>query len=468
MLRKETMMRSLLALVLIFTLVFPSLALADTDEVLTRLAGFDRYETAAEIAKAGWRQSDYAILAPGWNFPDALAATPLARKYDAPILLTVTDRLTEVTKQTLLDLQVKNVIIVGGTAVVSASVFAELQTMGLNVRRVYGFDKYETAVEIARELGSPSEVFVVTGDDFFDALTVASAAGVKQIPILLVGRNSVPDSVSSYVDSQNINRSYVIGDFNTISSRVFNQFPNGERIFGVTKYRTNLAVNMRFISADVFQSNSVCLASGEVFADALTGSAYAAKISAPVLLVNNNLGTVTNEYANYRAESGSNFFVFGGTAVIPERLTEQLILSAKPPEERYNLDVENFRAEVLRLTNIERAMEGLRPLTRGPAALEQAADVRAAEAIVRWSHTRPSGENCFTVLAEFGITSYYMAGENLYMSSIGTPEDAIISWMESPSHKDAILTPGFTQLGVGVAIDNNGIIYASQLFLQEW
>ncbi|KJR45615.1 N-acetylmuramoyl-L-alanine amidase [Desulfosporosinus sp. I2] len=51
------------------------------------MAGFDRFETASKIAKSGWTQSDYAILAYGGNYPDALSSAPLAKKYNAPILL---------------------------------------------------------------------------------------------------------------------------------------------------------------------------------------------------------------------------------------------------------------------------------------------------------------------------------------------------------------------------------------------
>lgn len=66
---------------------FPALTFANTSPTITRLAGFDRFETASKIAKSGWTQSDYAILAYGGNYPDALSSAPLAKKYNAPILL---------------------------------------------------------------------------------------------------------------------------------------------------------------------------------------------------------------------------------------------------------------------------------------------------------------------------------------------------------------------------------------------
>jgi len=53
---------------------------AFASDTVIRLAGQDRYETAAQISTKGWNQSDYAILSSGENFPDALCAAPLAKK----------------------------------------------------------------------------------------------------------------------------------------------------------------------------------------------------------------------------------------------------------------------------------------------------------------------------------------------------------------------------------------------------
>jgi serine protease Do len=120
------------------------LTYASTSPTITRLAGQTRYDTASAIAKQGWTQSDYAILAFGENYPDALASAPLAKKYNSPVLLTNTSHLPDVTKQTLLDLKVKNVFIVGGTAVISTTVESELQSVGISSTRIAGIDKYET------------------------------------------------------------------------------------------------------------------------------------------------------------------------------------------------------------------------------------------------------------------------------------------------------------------------------------
>ncbi|KJR48480.1 putative cell wall-binding domain [Desulfosporosinus sp. I2] len=321
-----------LLITMIFTLSFPALAFANTSPTLTRLAGFDRYETASQIAKSGWSQSDYAILAFGENYPDALSSAPLAKKYNAPILLTNSNSLPNTTKQTLIDLHVKNVIIIGGTGVIYASVESELESMGVNTTRIFGNDKYDTAIKVAQQITTaPSELFVVTGEDYPDALSVASIACIKEIPIILVPNDSIPDSVVNYISTINVNKTYEIGYSDIISDKVCNQFPNTERILGADKYARNIVVSQRFNSD--FKSDSICVATGEGFADALTGAAYSAKLSEPIILINNDSPTSTKGYYHQRVSNTSNVYVFGGTGIISDSVIQNLNIYNVPKED---------------------------------------------------------------------------------------------------------------------------------------
>ncbi|KUO70589.1 MAG: hypothetical protein APF81_06380 [Desulfosporosinus sp. BRH_c37] len=310
-----------LCLSLLFTYSLPVFASTTTSPTTTRLAGQTRYETASAIAKQG-SQSDYAILAYGENYPDALASTPLAKKYNAPILLTTSNSLPACTKQALIDLQTKNVIVVGGTGVISSSIDIELQSMGINVTRIFGNDKYETAIKIAQQITTSSELFVCSSEDYPDALSVAPIAALKQIPIILVPRDYLPDSVKSYLSSVNISKTYVIGYSDVIDDSVINQFSNSERILGSDKYNRNIAVNQKFNTE--FSPDRICLATGEGFADALTGSAYAAKISSPIILINNATPENTKSYYQQRLANASNVSIFGGTAAVSDSQIESL------------------------------------------------------------------------------------------------------------------------------------------------
>ncbi|MDP4179169.1 MAG: cell wall-binding repeat-containing protein, partial [Bacillota bacterium] len=103
-----------------FSTFIPVKAASDAVFTSDRIYGTDRFETAAKIADKGWTTtSDYAVIATGEDYPDALCASPLAKKYNAPIILTETNKLSDSAQKELKRLSVKTVFIVGGTGVVS-------------------------------------------------------------------------------------------------------------------------------------------------------------------------------------------------------------------------------------------------------------------------------------------------------------------------------------------------------------
>ncbi|MBR6108522.1 MAG: hypothetical protein IKQ36_02185 [Clostridia bacterium] len=122
--------------------------------------------------------------------------------------------------------------------------------------------------------------------------------------------------------------------------------------------------------------------------------------------------------------------------------------------------------EVLRIVNEERMNAGLEPLTVF-SGLQAATDIRAQELTQSFSHTRPDGTDCFTVLDEVGI-SYMAAGENI-AAGYPTPAAVMDGWMNSPGHRSNILNAGFKHVGVGYCYANAGYgAYWVQLFSTGW
>lgn len=117
---------------------------------------------------------------------------------------------------------------------------------------------------------------------------------------------------------------------------------------------------------------------------------------------------------------------------------------------------------VLELMNQQRADNGLQALTTNDL-LYRAATVRAKELVQNFSHTRPNGEDPFTVLDTYDI-SYYTAGENI-AKGYTTPESVMNAWMNSSGHRANILDSNFQSAGVGVYQDANGTYYWSIFFI---
>lgn len=120
-----------------------------------------------------------------------------------------------------------------------------------------------------------------------------------------------------------------------------------------------------------------------------------------------------------------------------------------------------YRAEVLRLVNVEREKVGVAAL-KEMASLVPMADVRAQESASSFSHTRPNGTRCFTIFADNAV-KYSAAGENLAYG-FKTPAAVVAAWMNSEGHRRNILDAAFKFVGTGYFVNENGRIYTSQLF----
>ncbi|MFP3422564.1 cell wall-binding repeat-containing protein, partial [Bacillus sp. SIMBA_161] len=78
------------------------------------------------------------------------------------------------------------VILVGGTGAISDKVQTQIKNLGVTVERISGKTRYETAVNIAEEVGMGDKLYVATGANFADSLSVSPAAALFADPILLV------------------------------------------------------------------------------------------------------------------------------------------------------------------------------------------------------------------------------------------------------------------------------------------
>lgn len=160
---------------------------------------------------------------------------------------------------------------------------------------------------------------------------------------------------------------------------------------------------------------------------------------------------------------------------IPLRPGEEL--PAQPPEETPPAEeappqeepdapeesggVQEAAEAVTSLVNAARQDAGLSELELD-ADLCAAAQARAQEIAQSFSHTRPDGSSCFTILEEFGI-SYRAAGENIAMGQ-RTPEEVMDGWMNSSGHRANILNGTFTSIGVGYYVDGAGAAHWVQIF----
>ncbi|SDH45450.1 cell wall-binding repeat-containing protein [Desulfosporosinus hippei] len=298
-----------------------------------RLAGVNRVDTALEIAKASYEgKVSNVVLATAENYPDALAGSVLAYKLKAPILLVGS---TETDQEKVLDYLKKNldsagtVYILGGTAVVSSAMEAKVANIGCkNITRLGGTDQYETSVKItdSLEVKTGTPLVLVSGENYPDALSISSTAGIMQAPILLVQKDRISEEVKQKIATIRPEKVYIIGLEGVVSAAVESDVAqitsldpaNIIRIGGADRYETSLAVAQYFNLG----GQSVCIATGSNFPDALAGSVYAANFKAPILLVDGSLSDNQINYLKTLKMTGAT--LFGGEAVITKDIEEQL------------------------------------------------------------------------------------------------------------------------------------------------
>lgn len=152
----------------------------------------------------------------------------------------------------------------------------------------------------------------------------------------------------------------------------------------------------------------------------------------------------------------------GQQPITPVPTTKQQT-TTQPPTTVSSSNPDAYVDEVIRLINAERTKEGLNPITKS-AVLTEAAQVRAKECVQVFSHTRPNGDDCFSIISEMGYSAYSL-GENIAAGQ-QTPQAVMESWMNSSGHRDNILNPDFTEVGIGYYYEPNSTYkyYWTQMF----
>jgi putative cell wall-binding protein len=108
-------------------------------EAPIRVAGSDRFATAAAVAKRFFGPGPLVYITTGLNYPDAVAGGAVAAYFGAPILLVMTDSLPAPTLSRLVRLEPEAIVVLGGVGAVSDTVVEELSGFGWGSLTESGF-----------------------------------------------------------------------------------------------------------------------------------------------------------------------------------------------------------------------------------------------------------------------------------------------------------------------------------------
>ena len=298
----------------------------------SRLGGANRVKTSTKIADSfrGPSKLNGVILASAGNFPDALAGGVLTKKYNAPILLT--NKTAQASKDTI-DYIKENVnsdaqiVILGSTGVIDDSVVNALKDSGFTkIKRLGGADRFATNMAIINDFNPTvgSDVIVSYSHNFPDALSISPVSAIQGMPILLVNGKltTAQQNMLSKVKPSNI---YITGSTGVVPSTLENELKKYssrvERLGGANRYETSKIINDKFKS--VLTGSNVILANGLDFPDALSATALALKLNAPIILVNPKDTSIQKEFISNNNKT--NVYVIGGIGAVSEATVKAIL-----------------------------------------------------------------------------------------------------------------------------------------------
>ncbi|WP_304083149.1 cell wall-binding repeat-containing protein [Peptostreptococcus stomatis] len=183
---------------------------------ISRIAGENRYDTCQKIFNHAKKKS--LILASGEKFPDALATSSILDQ--AGLLLTKSGQLPSEVQAAIEALNHDSFLIVGGENSVQEGLASAIanQFQYASHTRISGNNRYETSTKIGDRLVS-STVILASGENFPDALAASTLAQKIEVPILLVSKDKIDQSVIDYFKNHNIKKVLVVGGQLSISDK---------------------------------------------------------------------------------------------------------------------------------------------------------------------------------------------------------------------------------------------------------
>ena len=306
----------------------------DPKESFVRISGQDRIDTANRIALNGWPTGSHTvILTRSDNFPDALAGVPLAHKYQAPILCTEPQQLDPRVIEVLKTLKPQKVIMLGGEQALSPVVQSKLKevlTWTKDISRIAGANRYQTAALIAKNFTGQKEAVLATGLDYPDALSLASAAAAKGIPLVLSTTHGLPAATADVLQELKPAKVYVAGGEMAVASQVLEQLKqvcglnSGSiiRLAGSNRYETSVKIAQAFYPT----TNELYLATGRDYIEPLAAGALAASRNSCLLLIAPQGFTINGPTENYITQlpSAPKVLIIGGEASISEKTVNRI------------------------------------------------------------------------------------------------------------------------------------------------
>ena len=287
---------------------------------VTRISGSDRYDTSFKIQEFLTKDefSYYAVFASGEGFSDALSAGILAGEFEAPLILVRKDSIPKVLSDNYSRITFGRSFLVGGTNSVSKKVEGEIHKNISVTIRLAGKNRLDTALSIYGPILEKRKELVL-GDAFssYNGYVYADALTAMPYMYQLNKHDMGPLPLLPYAGED---ASIVFGGYNSVPKLVGERL----RIYGADRYKTAVEIAKAFKSKLNKDIDTIVLASGEDYPDALCAGPLASSKNAAILLTKSKtLSEDTKEYIKANTNI-KNIIIVGGERSISSSVEDEL------------------------------------------------------------------------------------------------------------------------------------------------
>lgn len=291
-----------------------------------RIFGKDRYETALEISRRTFTESDTVILINGEALADSPLASPLSIVLDAPILMVEKDVMSPDVEAEIERLGAENIILIGGELVIAKTVEQNLVEKEFMVERFGGKTRHETSQLVDEKIrsitGVTDKAVITNGLATYDALVMGKAAGDLGVGILY---NDGKSNEMIQKNLKHVESVVLLGGTLVESQGVEDELKAAgitvERISGSTRYSTAVAVANRFYPT----ADRIIVANGIQPYDGTASAPLSARYNAPLLLTDAKvLSTEVQFYM--RGKNLTKVYILGGELAVSESVKDSLVM----------------------------------------------------------------------------------------------------------------------------------------------
>jgi len=258
-----------------------------------RWSGGSRYHTSAMVSRHGTPgRRDTVLLTSGAELALALSAVPAATKVGAPVLLTAPGRLMPTTRKELTRLHAHRVVLLGGPEIVSDEVVSSGVDAGLSVERVAGDDTVSASLALHADVRADDQVdvvYLVPHQHVEAALVAALTARTTDARIVLMDPQGSTSAHEELLERVRPRQVVVVADGEEVAPSLLAQFgrlsvEGAERLLIPSPEQAAVEASAVFAPEQV---GVVIISSAEraAAADAVTATAVASLVDAPLLLV---------------------------------------------------------------------------------------------------------------------------------------------------------------------------------------